>query len=81
MDKCECEFGCVYGRKSEVCQTVVEWREVTTRMMLLKVKSGREVWILVSVYGTGSKRNDDDGENFWNGVQSFWAKSENYTVV
>ena len=35
---------------------VVEWKEVSSRMMWVRVRLGRECWAFVSVYGPGSER-------------------------
>lgn len=37
---------------------MVEWKDISSRL----------IWVLVSAYGPGSKRNDDDRGNLWNGV-------------
>lgn len=44
-----------------MCVRVVEWREVTTRSMCIKVKFGKEIWVFVNVNGPGN-----EGEIFWN---------------
>ena len=82
--KGECEFGCVKGRKSgvegraregvamivslEVEKCVVEWREVSSRMMWVKARFGQELWVFISVYGPGSERSEEEREDFWSGL-------------
>ena len=52
----------------EVLQCVSEWKEVSSRMMWVKVKFGHEWWAFVSAYGPGSERDEDEREAFWNDV-------------
>ena len=40
-----------------VRQCVLEWREVPSRLVLVKVKFGRWLWVFVSAYGPGNKRD------------------------
>ena len=48
-----------------VREKVVEWKEVSSRVMWVKVKWGREVWVFVSAYGPGCERSEDEREEFW----------------
>ena len=48
-----------------VKERVVEWKEVSSRLMWVKVKWGQEVWVFVSAYGPGSERSADEREDFW----------------
>ena len=66
--------GVVSGRAREgvailvserVQEKVVEWKEVSSRLMWVKVKWGREVWVFVSAYGPGSERTEEEREEFW----------------
>ena len=45
---------------------VVEWKEVSSRLMWVKVKFGCEVWMFISAYGPGSERSEDERTSFWN---------------
>ena len=45
---------------------VVEWKEVSSRLMWVRVRFGRECWAYVSAYGPGSERGEDERERFWN---------------
>ena len=47
-----------------VRQRVVEWKEVSSR--LVSGKFGREVWVFVSAYDSGSDRNETERGTFWN---------------
>ena len=44
---------------------VVAWKEVSSRMMWVKIRIGRECWAFVSVYGPGSERTEEEREGFW----------------
>ena len=50
----------------EVRGCVVEWREVSTRLMWVRLKFGQESWVIVSAYGPGRERDDNEREQFWN---------------
>ena len=45
---------------------VVEWKEVSSRMMWVRVRLGRECWAFVSAYGPGSEKSEEEREAFWN---------------
>ena len=47
---------------------VVEWKEVSSRLMWVKIRMGRECWAFVSVYGPGSERTGEEREGFWSGL-------------
>ena len=51
-----------------VKERVVEWKEVSSRMMWVKVKWGCEVWVFLSVYGPGAEKSDDERNDFWNAI-------------
>ena len=44
---------------------VVEWKEVSSRLMWVRIRIGRECWVFVSVYGPGSERSEEEREEFW----------------
>jgi exonuclease III len=48
-----------------VLEKVVEWREVSSRILWVKMKWEGESWIFVSAYGPGSERSDQEREEFW----------------
>ena len=39
---------------------VVEYREVSARLMLVKFKFGGEFWVFISAYGPGSERSEEE---------------------
>ena len=47
---------------------VVEWKEVSSRLMWVRVRMGRECWAFVSAYGPGceSERSEEERDEFWN---------------
>ena len=44
----------------------VDWKEVSSRLMYMKVKFGREVWMFVCTYGPCNEKYKREGEAFWN---------------
>ena len=49
----------------EIGKRVVEWKEVSSRIMWMKVKLGKEMWVFVSAYGPGSEKSIEEREAFW----------------
>ena len=47
---------------------VVEWKEVSSRLMWVRVRMGRECWAFVSAYGPGCERSEEERDEFWNGL-------------
>ena len=45
---------------------VVEWKEVSSRLMWVRVRMGRECWAFVSAYRPGCERSEEEREEFWN---------------
>ena len=45
---------------------VVEWKEVSSRLMWVRVKIERERWVFISAYGPGSEKSEVEIEEFWN---------------
>ena len=45
---------------------VVEWKEVSSRLMWVGVRMGRECWAFVSAYGPGCERSEEERDEFWN---------------
>ena len=43
---------------------VVEWKEVSSRLMWVRVK--RESWVFISAYRPGSEKSEVEIEEFWN---------------
>ena len=44
---------------------VVEWKEVSSRLMWDRVKIEKESWVFILAYGPGSERSEEI-EEFWN---------------
>ena len=44
---------------------VVEWKEVTSRMMWVKLQVGMEVFVCISAYGPGCERSENERNEFW----------------
>ena len=44
---------------------VVAWKEVSSRLMWVRVRLGRECWVFVSAYGPGSEKTEEERERFW----------------
>ena len=45
---------------------VVEWKEVSSRLMWVRMKIERENWVFISAYGPGSEKSEEEIEEFWN---------------
>ena len=44
---------------------VVEWKEISSRLMWVRIRLGRECWAFISAYGPGVERSDEEREEFW----------------
>ena len=62
---------------------VVEWKEVSSRLMWVRVRLGRECWAFVSAYGPGTERSDAERDEFWDELASCveGLSGRNYVVV
>ena len=58
---------------------VVEWKEVSSKLMWVRVRMGRECWAFVSVYGLGSERSEDERDELTRCVDGL--STRNYVVV
>ena len=45
---------------------VVEWNEVSSRLMWVRVKIEKESWVFISAYGPGSEESEKEIEELWN---------------
>ena len=43
----------------------MEWKEVSSRLMWVRMKVDSEWWMFISAYGPGSERREEDIEEFW----------------
>ena len=50
----------------EIRKCVTEWREESSRLMWVRLKFGREGWVIVSAYGPGCEKDDNERDQFWN---------------
>ena len=48
---------------------VVEWKEVSSRLMWIRVRMGRECWAFVSAYWPGCERSEEERDEFWNDLR------------
>ena len=62
---------------------VVEWKEVSSRLMWVRVRMGRECWAFVSAYGPGCERSEEERDEFWNDLTRCvdGLSTRNYVVV
>ena len=62
---------------------VVEWKEVSSRLMWVRVRLGKECWVFVSAYGPGCERTEEERDEFWNELTSCveGLSRRNYVVV
>ena len=62
---------------------VVEWKEVSSRLMWVRVRIGRECWAFVSAYGPGYERSEEERNVFWNELTGCvdGLSRRNYVVV
>ena len=62
---------------------VVEWKEVSSRLMWVRVRLGRECWAFVSAYGPGSEIKEDKRNEFWSELADCveGLSRRNYVVV
>ena len=62
---------------------VVEWEEVSSRLMWVRVRMGRECWAFVSAYGPGCERSEEERDEFWNDLTRCvdGLSTRNYVVV
>ena len=44
---------------------VVEWKEVSSRLMWVRVTIEQVSWELISAYGPGSERSEEEIEELW----------------
>ena len=74
--------GVVLILSDRLASSVTEWKEVSSRLMWVKVKLGVERWAFVSAYGPGSERSEEEREQFWTDlsecIESFGGQ---YNVV
>ena len=62
---------------------IVEWKEVSSRLMWVRVRMGRECWAFVSAYRLGCERSEEERDEFWNELTRCvdGLSTRNYVVV
>ena len=62
---------------------VVEGKEVSSRLMWVRVRLGKECWVFVSAYGPGCEKKEEERNEFWNELASCveGLSRRNYVVV
>ena len=62
---------------------VVEWKEVSSSLMWVRVRMGSECWAFVSAYGLGCDRSEEERDEFWNELtrRMDGLSTRNYVVV
>ena len=62
---------------------VVEWKEVSSRLMWVRVRMGRECWAFVSANGPGCERSEEERDEIWNDLARCvdGLSTRNYVVV
>ena len=62
---------------------VVEWKEVSSRLMWVRLRMGRECWAFVSAYRPGCERSEEEREEFRNELTRCvdGLSTRNYIVV
>ena len=62
---------------------VVEWKEVSYRLMWVRVRMGSECWAFVSAYRPSCERSEEEQDEYWNELT--WCvdglSTRNYVVV
>ena len=70
--------------KEELIEYVREWKEISSRLMWVRMRFGADSWVFVSAYGPGSEKTAEETEVFWDElrtcVQGFRA-SERVVVL
>ena len=56
--------------KEELKEYVREWKEVSSRLMWMRMRLGADNWVFVSVYGPDSGRSVEEKEVFWDELRT-----------
>ena len=57
-------FHCVLLLSKRVLERIVEYKEVSERLMWVKIMVGGLFWVFISAYGPGSERSEGEKEAF-----------------
>ena len=44
---------------------MIEWKEVSSRLMYVRTKIGASKYVIVGVYGLASEKKKEERESFW----------------
>ena len=55
--------GIIVGEEWKGC--VKEWKEISSRLMYVRMIVGESKYVIVGAYGPGSERKKDERESFW----------------
>ena len=70
--------------RKEMSECVREWKEVSSRLMWVRMRFGVERWVFVSVYGPGKDRENKEMQEFWIDVEECingFDRNENVVVL
>ena len=56
--------------KEELIEYVREWKEVSSRLMWVRMRFGADSWVFVSAYGPGKDKSDKEAEIFWDELRN-----------
>ena len=56
--------------KEELREYVREWKEISARLMWVRMRFGADSWVFVSAYGPGSERTLYEKEVFWDELRT-----------
>ena len=60
---------------------VREWKEVSSRLMYVRMKVGVDEYVIVGAYGPGSERTKEERESFWSDLGELVGSFENDEIV
>ena len=60
---------------------VTEWKEVSSRIMYVRMNVGESKYVIVGAYGPGSERKKDERESFWHDLGELVRSFESDEVV
>ena len=64
-ERCRAKEGVAIIVRDEWSDCIKEWKEISARMMWVRMRFGAERWVFVSAYGPGSERKGEEVEEFW----------------
>ena len=71
--------GIIVGEAWKGC--VREWKEVSSRLMYVRMKVGVDIYVIVGAYGPGSEKDKVERENFWSDLGELVGSFENDEIV